>query len=246
MAQNTLPSGVDELLQLAETMAHGLERHGPWLRMMEMDAVEFREALESLRRSEMAFATLRSEKAAAGKWMSAADQALIEWLGKARLAVMLARGSKWSEAWLDSGFIHRSTDVPKAMAPRIELAHRVVDFFARNPQFGVAHASVTATHGRKAYDDAVSAHRVRGQLVSECINAKKLRDDAEQNLRRKMGQVVRMLGASIKPNDARWLAFGLNQPPNSDLKPSPSMAEPAAPITHLSSAPMQPVVTVAA
>jgi hypothetical protein len=246
MAQNTLPSGVDELVQLAETMAHALERHGPWLRMMKVDAGEFREALETLRRREMAFATLHSEKAAAGKWMSAADQALIEWLGKARLAVMLARGAKWSEAWLDSGFIHGSTDVPKATAPRIELAHKVVDFFARNPQFGVAHANVTATHGRKAYDDAVSAHRVRKQLVSECGNAKKLRNEAEQDLRRKMGQVVFMLGESIKPNDARWLAFGLNQPSNSGLKPSASIAEPAPAITHLSPAQTEPAVTVAA
>jgi hypothetical protein len=245
MAQNTLPSEVDELVQLAETMADALERHGPWLRMMEMNPAEFREALETLRRSETVFATLRSEKAAAGKWMSSADQAMIEWLGKARLAVMLARGARWSEAWFDAGFIHGSTDVPKAMAPRIELARRVVDFFARNPQFGVAHANVTATYGRKAYDDAVGAQRIRRQLVSECINTKKLRDDAEQNLRRRMGQVVRMLGASIKPNDARWFAFGLSQPRSSRFKQSASMAEPAAPITHFSPA-ETPIVTAAA
>jgi hypothetical protein len=233
MSQNVFPSGVHQLLQLAETIADALERHGPWLRRMEMDAAEFREALEVLRRSETAFATLRSEKAAAGKWVSTADQRMIDWLNKARLAVMLARGSKWSETWLDAGFVHQSTDVPKAIAPRIELARRVVDFFARNPQFGVAHANVTATFGRKAYDDAVGAVRVRRQLISECINAKKLRDEAERNLRRKMGQLVRMLGESIKPNDARWFAFGLNQPHNARWKERTTPIQAVAPITHL-------------
>ena len=246
MAQDAFPSGVHELMQLGETMADALERHGPWLRMMEMDATELREAVETLRKSETAFVTLRSEKAAAGKWVNAADQAMIEWLGKARLAVMLARGAKWSETWLDAGFIHRSTDVPKAIAPRIELARRVVDFFARNPQFGVAHAKVTATHGRKAYDDAVGAQRVRRQLISECINAKKLRDTAEKELRRKMGQVVRMLNASIKPNDARWFAFGLNQPRTARWKHGMLPIEPATPITHLSSPRAQEMHTAVA
>jgi hypothetical protein len=233
-------------MQLGETMADALERHGPWLRMMEMNATELREAVETLRKSETAFVTLRSEKAAAGKWVNAADQAMIDWLGKARLAVMLARGTKWSETWLDAGFIHHSTDVPKAIAPRLELARRVVDFFARNPQFGVAHAKVTATYGRKAYDDAVGAQRVRRQLIAECINAKKLRDVAEKELRRNMGHVVRMLSASIKPNDARWFAFGLNQPQTARWKHDALPIKPAAPITHLSSAPSQEMHTAVA
>jgi hypothetical protein len=232
MAQNAFPSGVHELMQLSETMADALEKHGPWLRTMEMAPAEFRRALDHLRKCETAFATLRSEKAAAGKWVNAADQAMIDWLSKARLAVMLARGTKWSETWLDAGFVHHSTDVPKAMAPRVELARRVVDFFARNPQFGVAHANVTATYGRKAYDDAVGAQRVRRQLISECINAKKLRDEAERDLRRKMGHIVRMLGENIKPNDARWFAFGMDQPRSARWRQH--LAEPEAPIEILS------------
>ena len=246
MARNAFPFGVHELMQLGDTMADALERHGSWLRVMEMDATELREAIETLRKNETAFVTLRSEKAAAGKWVNAADQTMIEWLGKARLAVMLARGTKWSETWLDAGFIHRSTDLPKALAPRIELARRVVDFFARNPQFGVAHAKVTATHGRKAYDDAVGAQRIRRQLISECLNAKKLRDAAEQDLRRKMGQIVRMLGASIKPNDARWFAFGLDQPKTARWKQQTVPADAATPISHLLSIEDPPAVTAAA
>ncbi len=199
-------------MQLAENMAHGLETHGPWLRMTQFPAPEFRDTIDALRQTEGEFARLRSEKAVAGRWMNAADEALTDWLTKARLAVMLARGVQWSETWLEAGFTHRCTSVPKATGPRIELARRVVDFLARNPQFGVAHANVTATDGRKLYDDIVSAQRVRRQVMSECSHAKIVRDAAERKLRRKMRGIVCILSATIKAADARWLVFGLKQP----------------------------------
>lgn len=113
-----------------------------------------------------------SDKATAGKWMNTADQMLTERLATARLAVMLARGVRWSEPWLEAGFTHRGTNVPKAIVPRLELARRVVGFFARHPEFGIAHAKLTASHGRKAFDDRVWARQLRRHLVAQCNNAK--------------------------------------------------------------------------
>jgi hypothetical protein len=244
MPQNTLPSWIYDLMQLAGNMATGLERHGSWLRMTQTKPAEFREALDHLRGSENAFASLRSAKAAAGKWMNAADKALTEWLAKARLAVMLARGVQWSETWLEAGFTHRRTNLPKAIVPRIELARRVVDFFARNPEFGVPHANVTASHGRKACHDAIGARQVRRQLTSECATAKSVRDAAERNLRRKMRGVVLLLSAGLQPTDPRWLDFGLNQPRARSSKRCTLIPDSAVPITHLS--PPQPTAAVAA
>jgi hypothetical protein len=234
MAQNTFPSGVHDLMQLAETMAHGLETHGPWLRMTQTDPAEFRSALDVLREREAEFARIRSEKTAARSWMDAVDDALTDWLAKARLAVMLARGMQWSEAWIEAGFTRRATTVPKAIGPRVELARRVVDFFARNPQFGVAHASITASHGRKLYDAIIGAQQLRRQLMIECNHAKTARGAAERKLQRKMRQVVVVLSVSIKTSDPRWVAFGLNQPRGRGSKRSGLAATPAAPITRLS------------
>ncbi len=243
MTQNTLPSGIHDLMQLAETMAQGLEIHGPWLQMMQTKPSEFREALESLRESETAFASLRSAKTAARKSMNAADGAVTEWLAKARLALLLACGVQWSEAWIDAGFTHRATNVPKATVPRIELARRVIDFFARNPEFGVAHANITATYGRRLYDGAIGAGQVRRQVTTECLNAKNVRDAAERQLRRKMRQVVLILSDSIKSNDPRWHDFGLDQPRTRGSKTKRLAAAPAASITVLP--PHPAAVTVA-
>jgi hypothetical protein len=232
MAQNTLPPGTYELMQLAENMAYGLDVHGPSLRMMHASPVEFRDAVHVLRESDAELARLRRETLAVRTWMNAADKALTEWLGKARLAVMLARGVRWSEGWIEAGF-DRTTTLPKAIGPRINLARRLIDFFARNPQFGVAHANVLASHGRKLYDDVVGAQQVRRQLMRESNHAKTVRDAAERKLRPKVRQVVDLLSASIKPNDPRWPAFGLNQPPGRSSKQVWLATPSAAPITPL-------------
>jgi hypothetical protein len=234
MRQITFPSGIDDLMQLAESMAHGLEMAGPWLPITETDPPEFRNALNILRERQAEFARLRSEKTLAQRQMNAANEALTSWLLKARFAVMLARGVQRAEGWSEAGFSCCAMRVPKAIGPRIELARRVVDFFARNPQFGVAHANVTASHGRKLHNEIVSAQQVRRQLLGECNHARTVREAAERKLRRKMRQVVLLLGANIKPTDPRWLAFGLHQPHRRASKGSALHAKPAAPITVLS------------
>jgi hypothetical protein len=199
-------------MRSAENMAHDLETDGRCLQMTQTLAAELRVALSNFQERAAALAALRSEKAAARKWMNAAGEALTNWLGKARLAVMLARGVQWSEAWLEAGFTHRATSVPKAIGARIELAWRVLGFLARNPQLGVAHANVTASHGRKLYDDMVNARQVRRQLIVECNHARIARNTAERMLRHQMRQVMALLTTNVKPNDPCWQAFGLNQP----------------------------------
>jgi hypothetical protein len=236
MVQRTVPLGIHDLIRLGESLAHGLENCGPGLQIMQAQPAEFRAALANLRESEAACARLRSEKAAARKWMHAADEALTDWLAKARLAVMLARGVQWSQAWLEAGFTHQGTGVPKAVDSRIELARRVIVFFAHNPQFGVAHANVTASHGRKLYDDIVSARQVRRQLITECSHAKTARDAAERKLRQKMRQVTVLLSVRAKATESRGHAFRLHQPRVRSSKRRALAAIPAAPIPLLSPA----------
>jgi hypothetical protein len=232
MPQNALPSGIYDLMQLAENMARGLEKHGRGIKLGS-ETPELRPAFNELREAERAFASQRSEKAAAGKWAAASDAALKDWLAKARLAVMLARGIRWSEMWIEAGFTHRRTNVPKALAPRIELARRLVDFLSSYPQFGVAHANVTATHGRKLYDDVITARQVYRQLTAACNEAKRVRDGAERRLRRDMRSIVILLGVAIRPDDPRWLEFGLNQPAKRSNRQSPDNAVPKSEITTL-------------
>src|SRR5882724_9646494 len=120
MAHNTLPSRIGDLLSLAEGMAQGLETHGPWLGITQIPVGEFRRVLDEVRNTAAAWSAARSAKADAQSRMSAADEALTAWLAKARLVMMLARGAKWSERWIEAGFTHRRMNVPKRVGSRVE------------------------------------------------------------------------------------------------------------------------------
>ena len=210
MPANTLPSGIDALFSLADRMRAGLEIHGPWLRMD--DAAELSALLGEARATENAFASARARKAAAGRRFAAADGALTGWLAKARLVVMLALGGAWSERWLEAGFTHRGTNVPKRVASRIELAWRLAEFFARRPEFAVLFAGVDGMAARTACGEIVCAEQEVRTARAEAARCKQQRDAAEKRLRRVMHGVVVMLGAPLGKGDPRWLAFGLNQP----------------------------------
>ena len=210
MAQNTLPSGIHDLLWLATQMHAGWEAHGPWLRLG--TAEEFGAALAEMRATEAAFATARARKAEAGRRGAAADLALTAWLAKARLALMLALGSAWSERWVAAGFTQRGTKVPKRLGARIELGRCVVEFFEKRREWEVPFAGVTAASGRAVYGEMTAAARAMREAAREAGERKRARDAVEQHFRRRMWGTGRMLSALLGKSDPRWLAFGLKVP----------------------------------
>jgi hypothetical protein len=212
MSQNTLPSGINDLLLLAERIAQGLETYGPWLGITQIPAGEFGRIFDELGKAETAWSAAMSAKRYSQTRMAAADEALDAWLEKARLVMLLARGAKWSQRWIETGFTHRGRNVPKDIERKIALARRVVIFLALHPTFGVPFADVTAACGRSIYEQMIQARAARDVAVTDCMSKKRQRDAAESVLRRTMRQVILILGASIMPADPRWLAFGLNQP----------------------------------
>lgn len=220
-------------MQLAERVVKGLEVHASRLGVTGTPLTGFRSALEQSRNSRAAYATARRAKAVAGQRKIAADTALTLWLGKARLALMLARGARWSESWIEAGFSHRGTNVPKRIEARIALAGAVVAFFARNPEFGVRHANVTAADGRQAHDEIVNARISLHEISAECIASKHARDRAERQLRRSIREVILILRTTIDGADLHWLVSGWSQP-NSARTPGFIWAEEAAPMTLLS------------
>lgn len=211
MTANTLPSGIGPLFQLAGSMGDGLEAHAPWLGAL-TPAVEFREILARLTTAEEAFAVARARKAAASARVQAADETLTAWLGKARLVVMLAKGNQWSEAWVEVGFTHRGTNVPKRVSARVALARRMVAFFARHAEYEVAFAEVTAARGEAIFAEMSAAQAELVAATQDGVRDKRTRDAAEKRLRSEMRTTVIFLGVLLSPGDERWLAFGLNRP----------------------------------
>lgn len=212
MPHNTLPPGFHDLTKLAQAMCHGLETHAPWLNMGSANAENFRPRLETFLAAETEFALARSAKAAAGARAAASDAALLEWLGKARLVVMLALGSRWSPAWIGAGFTKRGTNVPKRVAGRLGLARSLVAFFRRHAQFAVVFAGVDAPHGAALIAEAESVRRAFRETTADAGRKKALRDAAETALRREMRLVKACASFSFGKSDARWAAFGMRPP----------------------------------
>jgi hypothetical protein len=212
MAANTLPSGIGELFQLAECMHTGLTSHGLWLLKGAVRAEEFAHVLVTAKEREAAFARARSKKAVAAKEFTSADAELTAWLAKARLVVMLALGSKWSESWLATGFTHRGTNVPKRIGPRMEVGRRLTEFFADQPQYEVHFAGVTAAIARELLQRIVAARNALESAMAVANDTKRARDMAERQLRRKMRSIRLLLSIPLKKTDSRWQVFGFNIP----------------------------------
>src|SRR5438105_4409184 len=81
MAQNTLPSGINDLLSLAGRIHAGLETHGRWLK--QIPASEFALFWKRLVETENAFAGLRSRKSAEARRFAAAGGEVLTATGNA-------------------------------------------------------------------------------------------------------------------------------------------------------------------
>lgn len=206
----TLPSALNDLLSLAEHVASGLEMHGPWLGMTQIPLSEFRRVLDETKQAEFRWSAADNARVYSEGRMAKADDDIMAWLAKARLAVMLARGERWSPQWIETGFIHRAGIVPKRIEARILLARRLVNFLSLHPEYGVSFAGVTAARGRSIYERAIQARAALDLATTDSVLKKRLRNAAKRVLRSAIYQVTRALDSAIAPNDARWLEFGLS------------------------------------
>jgi hypothetical protein len=204
-----LPNGTNHLLQFGTQVVQGIEAYGHDLTTGPDSATALRSKLEQLRQAIVAGASALRAKTLAAKRLAIADEALGIWLGKSRLVVMLARGARWSESWIHTGFNDRRTGVPRRLDDRIALARALVSFFARHPEFGVAFAEVTAARGRAIYDRVVQSGEMLQLARTECLTTRQQRDIAESELRDILRQAIASLKTQLPGSDPRWTDFGL-------------------------------------
>src|SRR5207248_7769848 len=120
---------------------------------------------------------------------------------KARLVVMLARGARWSQSWIPTGFTHSQTKVPSRLEDRIALARALVSFFARHPEYGVAFAEITAARGRAIYERVSQSSQMLQLAKNDCIVARQQRETAEADLRGAMREMICELKTQLQPSD---------------------------------------------
>lgn len=195
----------------------GLGLHGCWLFEGRVGE-NIGPVLERARSTESDYGRSRVLKAAAAEHFAEVDAELTSWLAKARLVVMLAYGSKWSQSWIAAGFTHRGTNVPKRVKPRIELSRRLAQFFKDYPQYEVPFAGVTAADAAAMQEKIAAADQQVRLATGEAAEKKHERDVAEKLLRRELYFLRVCLKGRLKKNDRRWLDFGFKIP-KPDAKP---------------------------
>jgi len=203
-----IPKGTDKLVSFATSMANGLDTHGLWLGVGDESIRAVRTRLNQFERMREMLVAARNSKALADKRICFTDKHLRTWLGKARLVVMLARGARWSRAWIDTGFTRPAMRVPKKLDARISLARALVSFFARHPEFGVGFAEITAARGRATYERVIQSEQMLELARKDCTAAMRDRDAAETELRAILKTVVCWLRSNLDRGDARWADFG--------------------------------------
>lgn len=205
---------------------------------------ELRAFLDPLCGLEASLTAARLRQGEAAVRLIAADAALTDWMGRARLVLMLARGAQWSERWIETGFTHRGTNVPKLMEPRVAVARGLVAFLESHREYEVAFAGVTAREGRALYEEMRAARAAARHARVETAKLKRERDAAETALRGKLRQTIIYLHAFLTPDDARWSAFGLNAPrPAGTVRRRRRTSAPTAPTAE--PIPIHPTFTAA-
>jgi len=217
MAANKLPPGISDLFQLAAQMAKGLTTYGPWLLKGAPAADSFDAFLTMARDAEGALSRAGARKDEAAKRFAAADTNLTSWLEKARLAVMLAYGDKWTESWVPTGFTHRN--VPKGYEQRMELALQLSKFFAEHREYEVAFSGVTAEKARLLYMEVDTQEQLLRSAKADWMAKMNARNLAKKRLRVMIRKVKELLSIPLGKSDPRWLAFGLN-PPKRNVQPA--------------------------
>jgi len=204
-----VPHKPDTLLSSANALHHGLELHGTWINApyeliasLATKIHQFQEAIDG-------GATAETTKSMAADRLMIADNTLKAWLTKARLVVMLARGARWSESWVHTGFVDRRTQVPKRLQARIDLGRALVTFFARHPELGVPFAEVTAARGRVICERTAQS----GEMLELARNDYAVMNQqgrlAATDLRNTMRKTVEWLRARLDGCDQRWADFGI-------------------------------------
>lgn len=203
------PNGTNDLLQFAARVTHGAESHRHDIEVVARRASDLRLHMERLQQAVIAFGSAQNTRMLAIKRLALADKVLRTWLAKARLVVMLARGSRWSESWIHTGFSNRRTRVPRRLNDRLVLARALVAFFARHPEYGVAFAEITATRGRAIYERVVQSGQMLELAKSDCIVARQQREATESDLRSAVREVISELKTQLDAADPCWTDFGL-------------------------------------
>ena len=211
---NPLPNAILLLLALAARMKAGIINHGVAIGLLQNSQTGFDIDFSAAKAAMKAFGSAEKAKAEAFKAVQTLDDAAYDFELLARNVLAPILGNRWSQAWVDTGFPHQSTGVPKTMDERYQLLDELEDYFTKHPTYEVntLNLVVTATKAGLLYSQLTAA-RAAVNDADTAVKQKKIDYAAAVNvLRNRMRGTINELGQKLGPLDPLWRAFGLNQP----------------------------------
>jgi hypothetical protein len=221
MASNRLPDKRDRLFALGDDMCDGLHQYEVAIDIKQNTEAVVRPALAAARAAEAAYGESQVAKKAANAVLTAADNAGRVFITNARKRLSKFFGESYSTEWGAAGWPNNSVGMPSTQDDRFNLLSSLKTYFTGHPAHESADMDATAALADAAYAAISNARAALALKVTESGNAKKARDTAEANLRKRMVGVIGELETLLSADDARWHAFGLSRPADEETPESP-------------------------
>jgi hypothetical protein len=227
MASNRLPDSTDLLISLAESAAKGTARLATEIGIKQNSEAAIRADLDALLNSIAAYNTAKGSSPGETGRLNAAALEGRTWLLMARDNFKTFLGNQPGKNWRGAGWPESSIAVPKrADDIGLRLAS-VAKFLTDHPAREVAAMNLTAARATALYAALRGTHAGRNNHRSGRVEAKRARDAAERQLRRRLRGLIAELAMLLEPTNSHWKGFGLKPPgkPDSPAKVTNTRAQ---------------------
>lgn len=212
MAQNPVPTQVDQMFTLAEDMADGLNSHEVAVGVKQNKEADVRAVLTAAQTAENLYQTARSFKTTQTAAQTLADSNAKAFIATSKRVLENYLGAQWSNAWVTAGFVNGSTAIPRTIEERQACLTALKNYFTANAAHENAPLSVTAALANAQFTALSGARSAVNDAATAAGTAKATRDTAVATLGTRMRGLIAELSQLLAADDPRWYAFGLSRP----------------------------------
>jgi hypothetical protein len=246
MADNSIPDGYDQLIQLLEDASDGANTYGAAIGLKQNDEPALRAVLTALVGTPAGpggvpaaapglkdkWNTAKAAKTTGtGNFSTAKQNGRV--LARACIGVLKPRlGDQWNNAWQTAGFTDGSIAIPENP---LAILQQISSYFAANPTHEVASLNATAAACTTAAEAISTAASASNQSNTDAGIAKSNLETGLRDARTRLSGLRHELGQLLEDDDERWYAFGFSKPSDPDTPEVPEnlVITPGAPGSHM-------------
>ena len=231
MSSNPTPRNEKILRALAQDMADGLHSIEDVIGMKQNKEADVRAALKKLegdpaapagsaarKGSLLVYEQCKAASSAAQSALGAlSDGAVNDFLQASSDVLSGILGSRWSNAWMPTGFPDHSTAVPRTQEKRFSLLMGLKNYFTANPTHELnqpPHRIVTAAAADALHTQISDARSAVNTAAATQVIAKTSRDADVQALFDRISGTIAEAGQVLGADSPQWETLGLNIPAN--------------------------------